>query len=151
MKVISFQSARKKLIILWLSMSVAVFLIFFIQSVNDKYTDHLKEVWQWVFQFITPAVTLMIGVLIAQGINRSGETDKAKVDIFFFRMAMGISLAFLITLFLSPIITPFIHVRQNLNLSMGEQKNILDSFKSFDNYLLPLQGITMLALGFFFL
>jgi hypothetical protein len=147
MKKVSFYTSRKKIISLWLLMSLAIFIIFFIQTLTGKYTDNVKDVWQWLFQFLLPALTLMLGVLIAQF---NSTTTDFEVDSFYFKLAFGISIFFLVFLFLSPIIIPILHVNENVHRSIAEQKDILQSFKTVDNFLLPLQGITMLSLGIFF-
>lgn len=128
-------------------MSAAVFLVFFIQTVNGKYTIYVKEVWQWLFQFITPSITLMVGVLIAQSL--AGSTE-GKIESFYFRVAFAISLFFLVLLLAAPVIVPFLHLRQNAHLAIEQQHNILQAFKTYDNFLLPVQGLTMLSLGLFF-
>lgn len=147
MKTISFQQARKNILMVWLLMSAAIFIIFLIQTLLNRYTSHVKEVWQWVFQYMLPAITLMLGVLIAQ---MRATASAAKADIFYYRLALGISWFFLGLLFLSSMIVPLIHTQQNQQLAIGDQKNILEAFKTYDNILLPIQGVVMLCLGLFF-
>ncbi len=147
MKKISFQHARKNILLVWLLMSVAIFIIFLIQTLFNKYTNHVKEVWQWVFQYMLPAITLMLGVLIAQ---MNATVSAVKTDIFYYRLALGISWFFLGLLFLSSMIVPLIHIQQNQQLAISDQKNILEAFKTYDNVLIPVQGIVMLCLGLFF-
>jgi len=147
MKKVSFFASRKKLITLWMIISLFIFIVFFVQSINGKYTSHVKDIWQWVFQFLTPALTLMIGILVAQLL---GGTPDSEVDVFFYRLAMGVSIFFLLLLLLSPFIVPFLHIQQNKDLAVDQQKNIFVAFQTYDIFLLPLQGLTMLTLGLFF-
>jgi hypothetical protein len=90
---------------------------------------------------------LIIGVLIGQGLVN--ENDR-QIDPFYFRFAFGISTFFLVILLLAPIIIPFIHIQQNQNLPIEQQENILQAFKTYDSFILPVQGITMMSLGLFF-
>jgi hypothetical protein len=147
MNKMSFQSARKKLVFFWLLSSMVIFIIFFLQSAMGKYTEHLKEVWQWLSQYITPSLTLMVGVLIAQ--NQLTGPDK-ETDIFYFRLTWWISFFYLAILFLSPFFVPIIHMQQNQDLSIDAQKSIMDAFKTYDNFLMPIQAVAMLSLGLFF-
>ncbi|HEV7332695.1 MAG TPA: hypothetical protein VGN63_16770 [Flavisolibacter sp.] len=147
MKRISFQASRKKLIILWFSFSAAVFLIFLIQTMTGRYATNNGEAWEWLFSFLTPSLTLMIGVVIADVMQSSPDVE---IDAFFYKLAFFVSLFFLLLLFLAPILVPLLHRSQNKNLSINEQKSIIEAFKSYNNFLLPLQGITMVALGLFF-
>jgi hypothetical protein len=147
MKRISFQQARKNILLVWLLMSGAIFIIFLTQTLFNRYTGHVEEIWQWVFQYMLPAITLMLGVLIAQ-MSASASTSKA--DVFYYRLALGISWFFLALLFRSSMIVPLIHIQQNQQLAIADQKSIVEAFKTYDNILIPIQGIVMLCLGLFF-
>jgi hypothetical protein len=150
MQQINFGIARKKLITLWLIFSVLIFLIYFIQTLMMRYEHHEAEVWEWLLRFIIPPLTLMIGVFINQ-VN--AQPTIQEVDVFYFRLALSISFFFLIILFLSAIFIPIIHMQQNRNIPVFDhekQKSIIDALKSYNIFLLPLQGLATLVLGFFF-
>jgi cytochrome bd-type quinol oxidase subunit 2 len=149
MKKVSFYTCRKRILRVWLWMSFIIILIFLLQTVNGKYNDLVKEVWQWLFQYILPPITLMIGVFISQSLKR--EDEDIEIDNFYFQLSYGISIFFLLILFLAPFSVPYIHLSMNTGLSdISKQKNILDAYKVYDNFILPIQGIMMLCLGMFF-
>jgi len=151
-KTITYTKAQKKLVVLWCVFSAIVFVIYFVQTLTGKYLDYVGEVWEWLFQFIIPPLTLMIGVLINQ--LSSGSNDK-EVEAFYFRIALGFSIFFLLILLLSAVFVPLMHQAQNSNILVTEiteenQITIIDAFEDYNNFLIPIQGITTLALGLFF-
>lgn len=148
MKKINFSEARKKLIYQWLIFSGTIFIIYFVQTMTGRYEHYESDVWEWLFKFITPPLSLMIGVLISQ---MSSQASDQETDIFYFRLAQGMSYFFLVILLLSAFLIPIIHLQQNRNLSVVEdQKTILEALKSYNAFLLPLQGLSTLTLGLFF-
>ncbi|MCX6303549.1 MAG: hypothetical protein NT040_01135 [Bacteroidetes bacterium] len=147
MKKISYNLARRKLLMLWLIMAAVIFLIFFIQSILGKYTTHVPEVWEWLFHLLTPPLSLMIGILIAQLMSSAADFE---TDLFYFRLSQGISWFFLVVLLLSAILVPVIHLQQNMSLDKEHEKSIMEAFNTYNNFLLPLQGLSTLALGLFF-
>lgn len=151
-KTIDYTKAQKKLIVLWCLVSAIVFIIYFVQTLTGKYLDNISEVWEWVLQFVIPPLTLMIGVLINQ---LSSESGNKVIDIFYFRVAFGFSGFFLLLLLLSAVLVPFMHHAQNSQVLVTEitkenQITIIDAFNSYNNFLIPVQGLTTLALGLFF-
>ncbi len=146
-KKILFTEARKKLLILWLCASASIFFIFFVQTMMGEYTTHVEEVWKWLFQFIIPPLSLMIGVFIAQATSTAADFE---TDFFYFQLSRGISLFFLVILFLSAILVPVMHLQENAHLEIESQLSIMIAFNSYNNFLLPLQGFSTLSLGIFF-
>ena len=148
MKKISFTVAQRKLLIQWIVFSAVIFIIYFVQTLTGRYTNYESDVWEWLFKFITPPLSLMIGVLISQ---MAGKPSDAETDLFYFRLAQGMSYFFLAILFLSAFLIPLIHLQQNRNLAVtDEQKSILVALKSYNAFLIPLQGLATLTLGLFF-
>lgn len=147
MKTINFTTARKRLIVHWLVASAVIFIIYFAEARFGRFGPHESEVWGWLFKYLTPPLSLMIGVLIAQV---SAQASDQQADLFYFRLTMGISYFFLIVLFLSAFLVPVIHLQQNSNLVVSEQQTIIQAFNTYNSILLPVQGITTLTLGFFF-
>lgn len=150
---IPFSKAQKRLVVLWCTFSVIIFIVFLVQMINDnKFGDHTGEVWEWLFQFLLPPLTLMIGVLISQ---LTGNANKKETDIFYFRLANGFSYFYLILLLSSSFLAPMIH--QNLaepvlvtELTPENEMSIIEAFQSYNAFMIPVQGITILTLGLFF-
>jgi len=149
---INYSKAQKKLFIQWCIFSGLIFTIYMVQTLTGRYNGHISEVWEWVFQYLTPPLTLMIGIFISRSSSLSTEVE---VDRFYYRLALGFSYFFLILLFLSSLLVPAIHVIQNQDIVLTEinasnQKTITDAFKQYNSFLIPIQGLTTLALGLFF-
>ena len=148
MKQINFSVARKKLVVQWMVFSALIFTLFLIQTLTGRYEKYEGEVWEWLFKFITPTLSLMLGVLISQVSSPASEVD---TDILYFRTATWASYFFLFVLLLSAFLIPFIHLQQNRNLSITDTpKPIVEAMKTYNIFLLPLQGICTLILGLFF-
>jgi hypothetical protein len=148
MKQIKFSVARKRLVVQWMVFSAIIFVIYFIQTLTGRYEKYEGEVWEWLFKFITPSLSLMIGVLISQMSTLASEVE---TEVFYFRLATLISYFFLVMLLLSAFLIPVIHLQQNRNLSITDTpRPITEAMKSYNIFLLPLQGICTLTLGFFF-
>jgi hypothetical protein len=149
---INFFKAQKKLVVHWCVSAALIFVIFFIQTLTGRFEGSAGEVWKWLFQFILPPLSLMIGVLINQ---LSSQGTSKNVDLFYFRLALGISYFFLILLLFSSFLVPFMYQSAHSNTLITEiteetKKTIVDSFNSYNSFLLPVQGFTTLALGLFF-
>lgn len=147
MKKVNFYESRKKLLTHWLVYSAIIFIIYFVQARLGRYGQHAGDVWEWLFKFLIPSLSLMIGVLIIQV---SAQPSDQEIDLFYFRLAMGMSYFFLIMLFLSAFLIPIIHMQHNSNLIITEQKNIIQAFDAYNGILIPLQGLSTITLGIFF-
>lgn len=148
MKQIKFSDARKRLVVQWMVFTSIIFVIYFIQTLTGRYEKYESEVWEWLFKLIIPSLSLMIGVLISQV---SAPASEVETDVFYFRLATWISYFFLVVLLLSAFLIPIIHLQQNRNLSITEApRPITDAMKSYNIFLLPLQGFCTLTLGLFF-
>ncbi len=149
---ISYSKGQKRLVIQWLIASGIVFVIYLIQTLNNRFGEDTSEVWEWLMQFILPPLTLMIGVMISQV---SSGTNEKQIDLFYYRLATGISYFFLLLLLLSPVLVPILHQSLNGDVLVTEittesQISIIDAFQSYNTFMLPVQGFTTLALGLFF-
>ena len=149
---INYSKAQKKLFVQWCIFSGFIFLIYMIQTFMGRFDGHVSEVWEWLFQYITPPLTLMIGVFVSR--VSSTPADK-ETDRFYYRLALGFSYFFLILLLLSSPLVPLIHQLNNqgvdtTKLNATNQKTIIDAFKQYKSFMIPVQGLTTLALGLFF-
>ena len=148
MKTINFFEARKRLFKLWMIFAGVIFSIYFIQTIMGRYDGYQGDVWEWLFKYITPSLTLMIGVFINE---IAAKPNTQEVEIFYFKTAYWISLFFLIVLLLSSFFIPFLHLMQNKNIPITQQqKPIMEAVNSYSIFLIPLQGLTTLSLGLFF-
>ncbi len=147
MKKVDFYQSRKKLLTHWIVASLVIFVTYFVVARMGRFGPSEGEVWSWLFQFILPPLSLMIGVLIVT-VTQPPATQE--IDAFFFRLALGMSYFFLLLIFLSAFLVPFMHLQANANLIVTEQIPLIKSFKSYDSILIPVQGLSTLTLGLFF-
>ncbi|WP_289029858.1 hypothetical protein [uncultured Algoriphagus sp.] len=147
MKKTDFHLARKKLLIHWMIGSLVIFVTYFVIARMGRFGASESKVWTWLFQFLLPPLSLMIGVLI---VSVREEPSNQQVDSFYFRLTMGMSYFFLLLIFLSAILVPLIHLQQNTDLTVIEQSPLIDAFHSYDSVLIPIQGLSTLTLGIFF-
>ncbi len=147
MKKVDFYTSRKTLLTHWIVASLVIFVTYFVVARMGRFGASEGEVWSWLFQFILPPLSLMIGVLI---VTVTQPPAALEIDAFFFRLALGMSYFFLLLIFLSAFLVPLIHLQQNANLIVTEQIPLIKAFKSYDSILIPVQGLSTLTLGLFF-
>ncbi len=127
--------AQKKLMILWCTGGLILFLLLIIRSVGGIYGTKVDEAWSWFIPTIVPTLFLMITVAI---IDFSQPTISEKQsDKFLFQLAFAMSLVYLILVSFT-VLRPFaiytpIEMMKKSNLWLG-----------------PLQGLVAAALGAFF-
>lgn len=148
MNKLSYTVCRRRLIRLWMALSALVFLLFFVQTLIGRFEHHEKDAWHWLFQFITPAFTLIIGVMVAH--SRPTRAREDEIEEFYFQLSFYLSGFFLLVLLSAAVVVPIIHSRQNYGVDILNQKDMVQAFKTYDNFTLPLQGLAMLSLGLFF-
>lgn len=150
-KTISFSVAQKKIITLWLVFSLFIFLFYLIQSVMNRFEQEGGQIWEWLLQFIVPPLTLMLGVLLSK---LNGPKSERDIDRFHYRIALYLSLFFLIILAFTPIMARVFMFQEQSEILVtemdGSNPSLFDVLKGFNAFLIPIQGITTLVLGFFF-
>lgn len=147
MKKVDFYHSRKKLLTHWIVASLVIFMTYFVVARMGRFGTSEGEVWSWLFQFLLPPLSLMIGVLI---VTVTQTPAAQEIDSFFFRLALGMSYVFLLLLFLSAFLVPIMHLQENAELIVTEQTPLIKAFKSYDSILIPVQGLSTLTLGLFF-
>lgn len=133
---IPLEKAKRLLAILWFGMGLVLFMVMVGQSFG-YYGDRTKEAWDWFLPNVVPTLTLIIGVLVS---DAQGKSDRAgDVDLFIFRLALGLSAIYLAAVALTVFVVPFVSEAKPLQL-----------MKTSNDYLVPLQGLVSAALGAFF-
>ncbi|HXU29684.1 MAG TPA: hypothetical protein VN851_03815 [Thermoanaerobaculia bacterium] len=122
---------------LWLIGSGALFLIFIIQSIGQKYGARVQDAWGWLLPTIMPTLSLMVGVLVSNAGMPQPKTGKS--DRFIFFLALGFSFAYLTAVISTVLVQPFV------------KGNPLDLFRMSSLWLGPLQGLVAAVLGVFFI
>jgi hypothetical protein len=133
---ISLDVSQKLLATLWLFGAGIPFLIIFLQTILGRYGDDVSEAWGWLLPNTVPTISLIIGVLVTDAFN--GDKKPQTVDKFIFRLALVVSIVYLVALTLTLLAQPFSPFKA------------LELMKLSNLWLAPLQGVVSAALGAFF-
>ena len=98
---------QKKLGVLWFSVAALLFLFLVIQSILGVYRyrteagveDLTSDAWGWFLPTLMPTLSLIVAVFATDA--GSGGSAIPTVDRFFFRMAFGLSVLYLIVVVMS--------------------------------------------------
>ena len=89
---------QRRLGMLWIMVGGGILLLVALQSIFGHFetVETNKKVWDWLLPMIMPTFTLVVTVFGAQsfGTLQSGRM----VPVFFYRITMGLSLAYLVLL-----------------------------------------------------
>jgi len=134
---IEFTKSKKKIASIWFISAVILFTLFLFQSLLGKFEDKSQQAWGWFLASLMPNLTLMISVFV-KDITIS-EIDKSEVDIFYVRLTMGLSLAYLTSILLILLVQPL------------TAKPIIQIMNESSIFLGPFQGLVSGSIGLFFL
>ena len=132
----TLKQCRKRLATIWLIGSGILFFLLILQTIFKHYGEKAGDVWSWFLPMIMPTLSLIIGVLVWDGLNRSTETPSS--DSFMYKLAGALSLLYLLTLGLTIFLSPF------------SPWTPLELMKQSSLYLGPFQGLVAASLGVFF-
>lgn len=97
------RASRKTLALVWFVGAGLSFLaLFLITSLGAS--DRVASLWDWYLPAITPNLSLIVGVLFNDIRNKSGRSDQ--VDDFYYRLALALSVVYLLVLFCLPFLWP---------------------------------------------
>lgn len=136
---INFSKAQKRIATLWFVFSLIIFTLFFLQTLLGKFEDKNQEAWGWLLPIILPNLTLMLSIFLSDIHNKKkNEANDSKVDVFFYRLTIGISFFYLGTILCIIIIQPL------------TSKNIINLMSESLIFLGPLQALVSGSIGLFF-
>ena len=127
---------KKRLAIVWVTGAGVLFLVLVLQSIFGRYGDKTNDAWAWLLPTIIPTLSLIVGVVASDALDKSVRA--ASVDVFMYRLALSLSVAYLVVVSLTIFLGP---------LSDWPQ---LELMKLSNLWLAPLQGIVAAAIGVFF-
>lgn len=136
---ISKFEAQKKISILWLINAGILTLIFILFTVFDRFEEQPMKGWEWYSQNIIPIVSLMLGTFY---ININKRQSSKKINIFYFRLSYGISIFYLLVLYLTIFLAPLAFMYANISM--------VDLLSKSKIYLIIIQGLLTYSLGLFF-
>jgi hypothetical protein len=135
---IPMKVCRKRLTVVWFTGAGIVCAIFFGQTIGNRYLDHVSEAWGWLLPAIMPSLSLMVYVW-----SRAAtiETDAHRVDRFVFRLAMTLSVCYLLVLIVTILVQPIVAPTATEALQLMNKSSLFAG---------PLQGLAAASLGAFF-
>ncbi len=132
---------KRKLAIMWLSVSAFLFIMLIIQTIFGKYGVKDSEAWAWLLQTIMPSLSLIMSVFVIDAI--SDNDDEKLVDSFFYRLSYTLSFTYLALVVFTILAQPFAFTFGNMSA--------LEMMKKSGLWLGPLQGLVGGALAMFFI
>ena len=133
---ISVVICKKRLTIVWFVGAGIIFAIVLLQSVFGRYAEHTTDAWSWFLPTVMPALSLIIGVLVADAMR--GTICDRRIDPFMFRLTFSLSIAYFVIVLATILLQPF---APGPPLALLAMSNL---------WLGPFQGLVIGALGAFF-
>lgn len=133
---VSMSRCKRRLATVWFLGAGTIFFVVYLQTIFGRYGDKTTEVWSWLLPTVIPTLSLAIGVLVMDGLGKGAKV--ARADEFLYRLTLGISCAYLISVFFLFLLQPFTTVPP---LQLMQQSNL---------WLGPFQGLVAAGMGAFF-
>ena len=130
--------SHKRLVFIWFAGSGFLFALLLLQTIFGQYGSEAREAWGLILPTFVPTLFLIIGTLIADATGSADPDASVTVDRFFFRLSDFLSIAYLATVILTILLSPFSRLSQ------------LELIKVSNLWLAPFQGLVTAALGAFF-
>ena len=92
---LTIKESRKRLAIIWLSGSGILFFLLIAQTIFKHYGERAGDAWSWFLPTIMPTLSLILGVLVLDSLDRSQVAGRA--DGFLYRLAAILSGLYLVT------------------------------------------------------
>lgn len=141
MKTIDKSVAQKKLVIAWLVASFFVCTLFVIVSWTRTTDNDFTDVVQWLFNYLSPGLTLMIGAF-AYTANQSEPVQPKYISSYYFQITFWFSIVYLLVIVAITLLVP---------VALEEPSLLLVSYlKKFNIILSFLQTSVLVLLGIFF-
>lgn len=135
---IPITNTKKRLTVIWFSGSGILFALLILQTIFGKYGTEAKDAWGLMLPTFMPTLSLIIGTLVADTTAAKDDKEIATVDRFFFRLSCFLSIAYLLTVILTILLSPF------------SKLSLLELMKLSNLWLAPFQGLVTASLGAFF-
>ena len=139
-------SARWQLAMVWVPSCAVLFLILVAQSLGGAYGTQLQRAWGWALPTFLPTLALMTSVFAADALSVRTKSP-AYVRRSFFGLAMGLSLFYLFTVFVSVGAQPFVGM---VTAAPDMVVARLELLELSNMWLSPLQSMVVAALGVLF-
>ena len=104
-ELVPLERVRSSLSKVWFIGALILFAVMIAQSIMGHYGDEPKPAWTWFLGAITPTLTVILGALSYTALNP--DRLKQVVRIFFYRLALVMSIIYLILIALTIAFEPF--------------------------------------------
>jgi hypothetical protein len=131
-------NTKKILTIIWFTGSGFLFILLLLQTIFGKFGTEVKDAWGLMLPTFMPTLSLIIGTLVAEATRPKDSEETETVDRFFFRLSCFLSIAYLLTIILPILLSPF------------SNSSLLELMKMSNFWLAPFQGLVTASLGAFF-
>lgn len=100
----SMSASRKTLALVWFAGAGISFLAIFLITLNSQ-NESVDNLWVWYLPMVTPNLSLIVGVMFNDLKSKSVRNDQ--VDNFYYRIALWLSVVYLLVLITIPMYSPF--------------------------------------------
>lgn len=132
-----WMQCKKRLALLWFTGAGFIFLLFLVQTIGGRYGDDPELAWGWLLPTLMPTLSLMVAVFVLDALGKEGSVKN--VDRFIYRLAFGLSAAYISVVLITILAGPF--------SEMGSSTLMTKS----NLWLAPFQGLVSASLGAFFI
>jgi hypothetical protein len=136
---LSLDAVRARLSAVWLVGTGIVFVLLVVQSLLGRYEDKTQEAWGWLLPTIMPTLGLIVTVLGYTALDPI--FSQAVVRRSFFRVAIWLSVMYLLLILLTIGVQPFVARDANAAVELMRTSQL---------WLGPFQGLVASALGVLF-
>lgn len=127
---------KRRLAIAWVIGAGLPFLMLVVQTLIGHYGDTAQQVWSWFLASVTPTVGLIVAVLATEALQHT--SGNRMVDAFFYRLSLGLSIFYLLLIWLVLLIPPL------------SQFDLTKMIQDSGTWLGTMQGFVTAALGVFY-
>ncbi|MBF0188585.1 MAG: hypothetical protein HQL50_11745 [Magnetococcales bacterium] len=127
--------ARNRLLKVWVGGSGLVMLVLVIRTLMDGFGEEVNDIWSWFIPLVFPTLSLMVGVL---GGTAFDHHYHKMVRQSYYQVCIWLSSFYILCLFLT------------VGIEAVNPGPALKLFHVANNFLTPLQGLVIAALGFLF-
>lgn len=132
---ISVAQCQRRLLAVWGGTSLLAAVMVLVQtSPKGAYHSSANDVWEWFLPAVVPTVSLIVGTVVA---GARGPANKATVEVFYYRLALWASLAYLALVL-------------GLLLTFAQSPKPVAELKATSHLVTGLYSLVGIALGTFF-
>ena len=110
---VSMSSSRKTLALVWFVGAGLSFLALYLITTFGQ-SERVESLWDWYLPAVTPNLSLIVGVMFHDIKYKSAKSEQ--VDAFIYRVALWLSVFYLLMLLATPLLSPFTEAGIDLDL-----------------------------------